>query len=64
MGETYSMLVSCRNSMLVSCRNSMLELVIPIDKGKLRDQVDWDKMPCANCGTYKLDPSTIRPCAP
>lgn len=56
MGETYSM--------LVSCRNSMLKLAIPIDKGKLRDQVDWDKMPCANCGTYKLDPSTIRPCAP
>lgn len=54
MGSTYNVLISC-------C-NCMLEMIIPIKKGVLLDQVDWDKKECINCGTYKLDPATIRPC--
>ena len=54
MGGTYNV--------FVSCRNCMLEMVIPIKKGLLLDQVDWDKKECINCGTCKLDPATIRPC--
>ena len=54
MGKTYTV--------AVSCRNCMLEIAIPIDKGILLSQVDWGKKPCINCGTCRLDPTTIRPC--
>ena len=56
MGGTYGMRVSCRN-----CR---LDIVVPIDKGGVLDQVDWAKKPCVNCGTCRLDPASNRPCVP
>ena len=56
MGETYGMRVSCRN-----CK---LDIVVPIDKGVVLDQVDWASKPCVNCGTCRLDPASIRPCVP
>ena len=52
MTETYNMWVTCDNCKQV--------VDVTIDKGTPLDQVDWDKKPCSNCGTCKLDPDTAK----